>query len=93
MFGCGRVLTHIDASGRVHREHPMEHDVFVAHLRQALASTGLPEAEAKKYTAHLMRSGAATEAVPCTPGCRLFLSAKSPSSSPLIGSPAICGRT
>ena len=37
--------------------------MFVAHLRQALVSTGLPEAEAHEYTAHSIRSGAATEAV------------------------------
>ena len=63
VFGCGHVLPHVDASGRVHRERPMEYDVFVAHLRQALVSTGLPEAEAHEYTAHSIRSGAATEAV------------------------------
>ena len=57
------MLPRIDASGRVHCEHPMEYDVFVAHLRQALVSTGLPEAEAHEYTAHSIRSGAATEAV------------------------------
>ena len=41
----------------------MEYDAFVAHLRQALGSTGLPEAEEFEYTAHSTRSGATTEAV------------------------------
>jgi hypothetical protein len=63
VFGGGHVLPHIDVDGRVHRDRPMEYDVFVAHLRQALVSTGLPEAEAFEYTAHSIRSGAATEAV------------------------------
>ena len=63
VFGGGHVLPHIDVDGRVHRDRPMEYDVFVAHLRQALVSTGLSEAEAFEYTAHSIRSGAATEAV------------------------------
>jgi hypothetical protein len=52
-----------EPGGREHREQLMEYGLFVAHLRQALVSTGLPEAEAHEYTAHSIRSGAATEAV------------------------------
>jgi hypothetical protein len=47
----------------VHRERPMEYDDFVRHLRQALVTVGLSEQEAAEYSAHSIRSGAATEAV------------------------------
>ena len=33
------------------------------HLRHALATVGVPDKEAQQFTAHSLRSGAATEAV------------------------------
>ena len=62
MFRSGFVLPHIDADGRVHRERPMGYDEFVRHLRQALVTTGMSEAEAGEYSAHSMRSGGASAA-------------------------------
>jgi hypothetical protein len=62
VFRSGHVLPHIDTEGRVHRERPMEYDDFVRHLRQALVTVGLSEQEAAEYSAHSIRSGAATEA-------------------------------
>lgn len=63
VFNTGHVMPHIDALGRVHRDRPMEYSDFVAHLRQALITVGLSAAEAHEYSAHSIRSGAATEAV------------------------------
>jgi hypothetical protein len=56
-------MPHIDAAGRVDRGRPMEYAEFVVHLRKALVTVGLTEAEAHEYSAHSIRSGAATEAV------------------------------
>ena len=63
VFRSGHVLPHIDTAGRVHRDRPMEYEDFVRHLRQALVTVGVSEAEAAEYSAHSIRSGAATEAV------------------------------
>jgi hypothetical protein len=63
VFNTGHVMPHIDAHGRVHRDRPMEYADFVAHLRQALIAVGLTATEAHDYSAHSIRSGAATEAV------------------------------
>ena len=40
----------------------MGYDDFVRHLRQALVTTGMSEAEAGEYSAHSMRSGGASAA-------------------------------
>ena len=56
-------MAHIDASGRVDLDRPMEYDSYVLHLRHALVTVGVPDGEAQQFTAHSIRSGAATEAV------------------------------
>ena len=85
MFRSGFVLPHIDADGRVHRERPMGYDEFVRHLRQALVTTGMSEAEAGEYSAHSMRSGGASAAARA--GLEPLLIC------PLIGWSVTCGRT
>ena len=63
VFGRGHVMPHIDTSGRVDLDRPMGYDTYVLHLRHALATVGVPDEEARQFTAHSLRSGAATEAV------------------------------
>ncbi len=63
VFRRGFIMAHIDASGRVDLDRPMEYDNYVLHLRHALVTVGVPDDEAQQFTAHSIRSGAATEAV------------------------------
>ena len=63
VFSRGFIMPHIDASGRVDLDRPMEYDSYVLHLRHALVTVGVPDDEAQQFTAHSIRSGAATEAV------------------------------
>jgi hypothetical protein len=41
----------------------MGYDDYVRHLRHALVTVGVPEEDAQQFTAHSLRSGAATAAV------------------------------
>ena len=63
VFGRGHIMPHIDASGRVDLDLPIGYDTYVPHLRHALATVGVPDEEAQQFTAHSLRSDAATEAV------------------------------
>jgi hypothetical protein len=63
VFREGYVMPHIDKDGRVHRNRPMEYHDFVDHLRTALVHIGYPLEVAYEFSAHSMRSGAATEMV------------------------------
>ena len=56
-------MPHIDKDGRVHRDRPMGYHHFVDHLRTALVRIGYSPDEAFQFSAHSMRSGAATEMV------------------------------
>ena len=58
----GFVLPHISSSGKVDNSRKMGYKSFVQHLRAALCSIGMTEAEASAYSAHCMRAGGATEA-------------------------------
>ena len=52
VFGRGSIMAHIDASGRVDLDSPMEYDSYVLHLRHALVTVGVPGDEAQQFTAH-----------------------------------------
>ena len=63
VFGRGSIMAHIDASGRVDLDSPMEYDSYVLHLRHALVTVGVPGDEVQQFTAHSIRSGATIEVV------------------------------
>ena len=63
VFRRGYIMPNIDERGCVNLDRPMGYDDYVRHLRHALVTVGVPEEDAQQFTAHSLRSGAATAAV------------------------------